>query len=82
MREPNDWRFFGQDRYLRGATVTWVEYPAPTCASDHDHCAFCFEKFMLGQPDTLTAGYVTTDGHWICKPCFEDFKQEFEFKVE
>jgi hypothetical protein len=83
MCEPNDWRLGKHVLSLKGATVMWAEVPAPDEDWDHDHCAFCWDKFMQGCDDTLTEGYVTTDGqHWICKPCFEDFKQEFEFKVE
>ena len=82
MREPNDWRLTNQQRYLQNAEFSCAEYVAPRQGWDHDHCVFCMSKFMQGQEDTLTEGYVTTDGqHWICKPCFEDFKQEFEFKV-
>jgi hypothetical protein len=33
--------------------------------------------------DVLLAGYVTEDGrHWICKECFNDFREQFEWKVE
>ncbi len=38
--------------------------------------------------DVLTEGYTTTaehengaDYHWICKPCFEDFAERFQWRV-
>jgi hypothetical protein len=82
MREPNDWRLTFQEEYLKDATLRWAEYKAPRPDWDHDHCEFCWDKFMQGRTDTLTEGYATTDGRrWVCKQCFEDFKQEFGFKV-
>jgi hypothetical protein len=82
MREPNDWRLTNQQNYLKNAELSFDQYVAPSAEWDHDHCVFCWDKFMQGQPDTLTEGYVTTDGqHWVCEQCFEDFKQEFGFKV-
>ena len=75
MREPNDWRLFNQERYLKGASLAWHSYVPANAANDHDHCEFCTAKFMAGGvPDTLTEGYSTTDGyHWVCKSCFDDF---------
>lgn len=33
-------------------------------------------------PDTLQTGYTTADDfRWICSPCFENFKEMFQFKI-
>jgi hypothetical protein len=61
MREPNDCRFVKQDRYLKGATVKWADYKAPSPEWDHDHCQFCWSKFMESGSDVLTTDYVTVD---------------------
>jgi hypothetical protein len=84
MSEPNDWRLMGQERYLKGVTLTRRAYHPASPQNDHDHCAFCTAKFMdtVG-PDILREGYSTPDGyHWICENCFGDFVGRFEWKVE
>jgi len=84
MREQNDWRLTNQERYLKGVVLYWKRYQPANSGNDHDHCEFCFAKFMEGQlPDTLQEGYTTEDGYWwICKPCFEDFKDMFQWPVQ
>ncbi len=33
-------------------------------------------------PDALPDGYRTVDGdNWVCRQCFEDFRDEFGFTV-
>jgi len=78
-----DWRLGGQERSLTGVTLRWQEYHAPRADWDHDHCAFCWAKFMEKTvPDTVHAGYATLDRyHWICKPCFNDFRERFAWIV-
>ena len=85
MAEDSDWRMQGQDKYLQGATLirrAWRR-PARNPNWDHDHCKFCWAKFIAEpQPDSLQEGYCTPDEyHWICTTCFEDFKARFEWKV-
>jgi hypothetical protein len=50
---------------------------------DHDHCAFCWAKFMVeDRPDVLHEGYATADdAHWICEPCFQDFRERFHWQL-
>jgi hypothetical protein len=83
MREPNDWRLTNQEKYLKGATLVWRTYHAPRSDWDHDHCSFCWAKFMERElPDTLQAGYCTPDEYyWVCKQCFDDFADVFQWKV-
>ena len=40
-------------------------------------------KFMVEDaPNVLHEGYTTTDDyHWICEPCFEDFREQFKWTV-
>lgn len=56
----------------------------PNPGNDHDHCEFCWSKFLqLDGQGGLTKGYSTTDGYrWICDQCFNDFVSEFEWKVQ
>jgi hypothetical protein len=74
-----DWRLRNQIDYLRNAALVWKEYHTPSESWDHDHCAFCWAKFMEGDyPDVLHMGYATEDDYdWVCKRCFDDFKEMF-----
>lgn len=73
----SDWRITNQHKYLDDVTLIWDKYP-DHISSDHAHCEFCFLKF----PYEAKMGYRTKDfKHWICKECFEDFKNEFHWKI-
>ncbi len=75
----NDWRLNGQEEYLKGALLHFSKYESNT---DHDHCEFCLDKFSNSIPGSLTEGYATSDKYrWICRTCFEDFKEYFKWKV-
>ena len=81
----NHWRRQGQEKYLKGVTLvrrSYVRY-AQNPDWDHDHCEFCYAKFMVeDHPGVLHDGYATLDDYrWICDQCFEDFRDEFEWKV-
>ena len=80
-----DWRLRGQARYLHGVTLIHRAYRsyAKNPNWDHDHCEFCWAKFMVEDlPDVLHEGYCTKDDyHWICPECFTDFKAQFEWLV-
>lgn len=81
MVEKNDWRLFGQEQYLMQAKLRRESYRQPLPYWDHDHCAFCFDKFSEADGD-LHEGYCTEDhNYWICPTCFEDFKSMFQFNL-
>lgn len=75
MPADDDWRLRGQERYLQGATLVRKRYRTYSDTWEHDHCAFCWAKFMdpelsaehrkqvAGHPEILTEGYATTDAH-------------------
>ncbi len=85
MKENDDWRLQGQERYLMGSTLIHREYRQNPRNSDwdHDHCAFCGKPFSLEDiPDALKEGYATEDDYrWICSICFLDFKDDFKWPV-
>jgi len=100
-READDWRLTDQEKHLHGAALAWKTYHAKSATWEHDHCAFCWAKFMdpafsdahqrfiEEHPDVLSKGYTTTaehehgaNYHWICKQCFEDFADLFQWHVE
>jgi hypothetical protein len=80
-----DWRLAQHD-FLRGATVSWESYIPRSEVWDHEHCSFCRQTFMeVAAPNVHTEGYVTflfDDEWWICEGCFEDFREEFGWRVE
>ena len=43
---PDDWRRRGQENYLRDARLTWKHYQALSADWEHEHCEFCFQKFL------------------------------------
>jgi hypothetical protein len=77
--EDNDWRLEGREQSLR----TMLEGVAARRSAwwtsdgrDHDHCEFCWARISNHPRSAFeyARGYVTEDGHWICEPCFDDFK--------
>ncbi len=50
----SDWRLQGQERYLAAAELVFRQYRRNLRDEnwDHDHCAFCWAKFMVeGWPE-------------------------------
>ncbi len=86
MLKESDWRLQGQEKYLKGVALTHREYRRyeKNPGWDHDHCEFCWDKFMVEDiPGVLHQGYATRDEYrWICERCFSDFKDMFEWTVE
>lgn len=77
MVDANNWRLMNQELYLKDREVFHINYNQKE-NHDHDHCAFCAEKFMSEKE----IGYCTQDYYyWICENCFEDFKDMFNWKV-
>jgi hypothetical protein len=85
MVDKSDWRLQGQERYLQGVTLVHRHYRRnkKNPLWDHDHCEFCWAKFMVEvYPNVLHEGYATNDdSRWVCEKCFHDFKDMFAWKV-
>ena len=70
MADDEDWRLRGQEDYLQGATLVRKRYKAWSEDWEHDHCEFCWTKFMDPEfspehrkfidenPEVLTEGYA------------------------
>jgi len=85
MSSDKDWRLTNQLSYMKGATLSWRTWEAPSETWDHDHCQFCGARFSESTAaDVERAGYMTADEHerWVCKQCFEDFREMFEWRLE
>ena len=84
MKTEDNWRLFGPDQYLHGLELTFRRYRPSSSSPISDHCEFCSRKFAVKAqgPEFQTEGYATANGfRWICSDCFEDFKDEFEWRV-
>lgn len=83
MVDSSDWRLQGQEQNLKGVTLYWKRYKVTRENWDHDHCEFCWAKFAeLDGSDIFHEGYTTEDEYnWICKHCFDDFRDMFNWKV-
>lgn len=80
--DTNDWRLRGQQKYLHAARLKRERYAPFKDGWSHDHCEFCNAKFCLDLPECLLEGYCTEDYYrWICEPCFNDFRELFEFQL-
>jgi len=87
MSSSEDWRLMGQERYLEGQTLRWKEWRPYRDGWDHDHCEFCHVDIadLESTPEHPVehAGFATLDDyHWVCKPCFEDFSERFNWRLE
>ena len=77
----SDWRLDGQEEYLSKKKLVKIHFRAYE-DYDHDHCAFCWDKFSELDED-LHIGYSTLDGKYIiCETCYNDFKDLFEWTIE
>jgi len=79
-----DWRLQGREQFLSNAILYWRDWHEKYAGSDHDHCEFCFAKFMDREDitDVLREGYTTEDQHrWVCANCAGDFAESFKFKL-
>lgn len=83
MVDDSDWRLTGQEEYLFGVLLYWRRWTQTREGWDHDHCAFCWAKFAAYDgPEILHEGYTDADEYrWICRPCFEDFRERFAWKL-
>jgi hypothetical protein len=73
--EDDDWRLTGQEDYLAGADWIRKRYRVFSDTWEHDHCEFCWTKFMdpefslehrkyvAENSEVLTEGYTTTADH-------------------
>ena len=82
MVEKGDWRLQGQERYLMGRKVRKTPFVRRSEQWDHEHCAFCMDKFSDRAGD-LHEGYVADDPgeNWICPTCFADFREMFHWEL-
>jgi hypothetical protein len=82
--EDSDWRLQNQESWLAGRTLTWKPWTPYKPGWDHDHCSFCWVHLCdhVLDDNTQLEGYVTEDDYsWVCRGCFEDFRERFHWQV-
>ena len=58
----DDWRLDrGQEDYLQGAALVWKPYRAWSEPWEHDHCQFCWAKFVDPSISAVDAKLVRED---------------------
>lgn len=82
----DDWRLRGQQDYLLGATLQRKAYRMWSEKWDHDHCEFCWAKFLdptAKFSDPKAAAWLA---HAIEDPeiltCVRDFARRFGWTVQ
>lgn len=70
-----------KEKYLKNARLQWADYKMPKPTWDHDHCEFCWEKFMEGgQGGTKASGYrLESEDVWVCKECFHKYQSRYNW---
>ena len=78
MVKNDDWRLFNQMEYLYEKEMMQIPYQPYRPGWEHDHCEFCCATIDKNTKDA----YCTTDQyHWVCRECFEDFKDMFHWNL-
>ena len=85
--ENEDWRLFQYDGFLDGETFSLEKFIS-SYENDHKHCCFC-QQIITDLPieDADHEGYRAFSpklGYdiWVCKECFNEFKNRFDFKLK
>lgn len=78
MKEK-DWRITNQKKYLTNVKLINVDTSKIKC--DHEHCVFCWDKFLKNENIKMNVYATTNLKYWICEKCFNDFRKEFDWIV-
>lgn len=75
-----DWRRMGQEKFLLNKKLKYKKYDGDISKGAHEHCSFCYE--LISSKGPITEAYCTLDEeNWICKKCYDDFKDEFHWII-
>lgn len=75
----NDWRLTNQMNYLYKKVLKKQPFKVYKEGWEHEHCEFCSARIDKNTPVAYSSD---NNYHWICKKCYEDFKDMFEWSVE
>lgn len=80
MKKPWYILEYEEKEYLHSKKLEFkeVDYILP----DHQHCELCWATFSQCSGD-LHSGYYEVDSEsWICKECYDSFKELFKWTTE
>ena len=85
----DDWRLVQYNGHLDNKVFKYAEFKS-TVQNDHEHCEFCWKKISdcpNFNEESDTDGYYTMNEkakqtNWVCKRCFEEFRNRFTFKLD
>ena len=77
----DDWRIMGQEGYLLDKVLIYIQFDRSLCIEDFDKCEFCSKAFDEGKTQNEFAYFEPNNRVWICKDCFNDFKDHFRWTV-
>lgn len=75
----NDWRLTNQMNYLYRKVLKKQAFKVYRDGWEHEHCEFCSKRI---DKNTKVAYSSENNYYWICKKCYEDFKNLFEWTVQ
>jgi len=77
----NDWRLTGQEEYLYNVELKKIDVQKIKRKNDswHEHCEFCMK--IISNKNSEDAYSTINEYRWICKKCFNDFNDKFNWKV-
>src|SRR4051812_18030103 len=58
LPDKEDWRLTGQENCLADITLVRLPYVQWSEGSDHDHCEFCWAKFMPAGVESTEAAHA------------------------
>lgn len=86
MIEQDDWRlnFGNTPEFYASLTWSFKKWTQTRPDWDHDHCDFCQTKISDSEIDqAVNEGWTDNDeNHWVCAPCFKDFKDMYRWNVK
>ena len=86
----SDWRLAGQENWLGGIQLRFVEFRKKEEREDwdHEHCEFCWQKIVERtdmvkyESEVICEAYCDKIGcRWICPTCFRDFHERFDWRL-
>ena len=48
---------------------------------NHEHCELCWNRFSEYEEDLQSGYYEIESKSWICKNCYDNFKELFRWKL-
>lgn len=86
LNDNLDWRLLNIKTDLQGQEFCYTKFKS-NGRNDHEHCILCWQTISDDVNSGDNEGYYffnkkTNQTNWICKTCFEEFKNRFDWQVK